>query len=198
MLNSYDNIANRKSECCNNDAFRRNEGANYCCKDNASTFKSKCCTDGKGYSYCCTGMRLKCSGGYRSTKHNGTYDSYTTCTLTGCLDGYYAAVSGVQADAAYNPTFTYDGQTVSWTNVKGTSYDNGNPNACRSCQIVRSSDGHAVVFESPCSGGNVTYNGNGVWSGGDHGNTDCDISYSAGDTCPSWNYPIGDRKYCQP
>ena len=168
MLNSYNNIDERKSECCNNDDFRRNEGATYCCVNNSNTFQDKCCTDDKGYSYCCdpTKISIDCTGS-SSGYNSGT----TTCSCSGCLPGYKCKVDVVE-NGTGDSVIILEGNTRTFTNnFTGTR---SNPNVCRSCNIFTGSDS-IVAYQSPCGGGTVQYVNNpaGWWSTTGTQNTEC-------------------------
>ena len=120
-----------------------------------------------------TKITVSCAGKHLSTMTNGVYDSVVTCKVEGCLPGYYAVISGTDSNGAYNLKLS-NGESKTWTAKFGGKYDN--PNQCRSCAIVRANDEVAVKWESPCTGGNMSYV-DGKWGGGDKGHINCSVTY---------------------
>lgn len=118
-------------------------------------------------------ITVSCTGKHLSTMSNGVYDAVVECKAEGCLPGYRAVVNGADSEGAYNFSLK-NGESKKWTSKFGGAYDN--PNPCRSCAIVRDKDEKAVKWESPCSGGNMSYT-DGKWGGGDKGHINCSVTY---------------------
>ena len=166
-----------KKTCCENPDFAKSSDI---CKEQKSEQapqpedKAKVTAPIKNVAKCDKSkITVSCTGKHLSTMSNGVYDAIVECRAEGCLPGYTAVVNGAGSEGAYNFKLK-DGESKKWTAKFGGVYDN--PNPCRGCAIVRDSDEKAVKWESPCSGGNMTYTDK-KWGGGDKGHTNCSVTF---------------------